>query len=60
MKLRSLTQNFLRDEDGTSAVEYAVMLACIVLIAFKSMQLAGFEIQAFYQFSADELGNALD
>ena len=39
--LNPLTRNavatFLRDEDGTTAVEYAVMLALIILVAAGSV-----------------------
>ena len=57
-KITRSIQRFHREDIAATAVEYAVMLACIVLIAMKSLQLCGFEIRAVYQLSADVLGGS--
>ena len=51
---------FHHDADGVTAVEYSVMLALIVLIAFESMQLCGFEIRDWYNSNAGEIDNAIN
>ena len=60
MKIKKSVKRFFQEEFAVTTTEYAVMLALIVLIAFKSMQLAGFEISGLYNDSADVLGTHLD
>ncbi len=45
---RSL-MNFLKNEDGLTAVEYAVMLAFIILVCFASIAVVGAKTQANFQ-----------
>jgi pilus assembly protein Flp/PilA len=40
-KLLTLAKRFLRDEDGPTAVEYAVMLALIVVVCISAIQVLG-------------------
>ena len=58
-KLAAAWNRFVTEEEAATAVEYSVLLASIVLIAFHSMQLAGFEVQRFYNFNAEQVGDAL-
>ncbi|QDU59771.1 Flp/Fap pilin component [Planctomycetes bacterium Pan216] len=37
----SAVQNFLKDEDGPTAVEYAVMLALIIVVCIVAIQAIG-------------------
>lgn len=49
--------NFLKDEDGPTAVEYAVMMALIIVVCLGSVGLIGDNANAKFQQVADELGN---
>ena len=56
---RSLTKKlvrFLRDEDGPTAVEYAFLLALILLIAITSMKLFGMATNTCFENSEEEFG----
>ena len=39
--LRQLTLNFLKNEDGPTAVEYAVMLALIIVVCITAISALG-------------------
>jgi pilus assembly protein Flp/PilA len=41
MKLFNQVKNFLKSEDGPTAVEYAVMLALIVVVCLSTITLIG-------------------
>ncbi|MDA7950898.1 MAG: Flp family type IVb pilin [Pirellulaceae bacterium] len=51
---------FLKKEDGPIAVEYAVMLALIVIACVGSIALVGTGARDSMQNSADEIGDVLD
>lgn len=40
-RLKTRLQNFLKKEDGPTAVEYAVMLALIIVVCLAAVQLIG-------------------
>ena len=40
-RLKNLTVNFLRKEDGPTAVEYAVMLALIIVVCITAVATLG-------------------
>lgn len=40
-KIRNSVVNFLKSEDGPTAVEYAVMLALIVIVCLTAIQAIG-------------------
>ena len=46
---------FARDESGPTAVEYAVMLAMIIIVCIGSLRLLGAAINSVFQSSADAL-----
>lgn len=48
-------QRFLRSEDGPTAVEYAVMLALIVIVCLTAIQAIGTNASTKFQESADAL-----
>jgi pilus assembly protein Flp/PilA len=48
---------FLREEDGPTAVEYAVMLALIILVCFSAIQAVGSSVNN--KFSDPTLNAAL-
>ncbi|QEG39489.1 Flp family type IVb pilin [Roseimaritima ulvae] len=47
--------NFLKDEDGPTAVEYAVMMALIIVVCLGSVGLIGTKADEKFQAVADEL-----
>jgi pilus assembly protein Flp/PilA len=49
-------QRFLVSEDGPTAVEYAVMLALIVIVCLTTIRLIGTNANTTFQSVADELG----
>ena len=48
-------RRFLRSEDGPTAVEYAVMLAMILLVCFGSIQLIGQETKDSWTQSSNKI-----
>ena len=48
-------QRFLKSEDGPTAVEYAIMLALIVIVCLTAIQAIGTNAAASFQNIADEL-----
>jgi pilus assembly protein Flp/PilA len=50
--------NFLRREDGPTAVEYAVMLALIIVVCMAAITAIGSNANKTFQNIADNLGTA--
>ncbi len=53
--LRKSVKQFLVSEDGPTAVEYAVMLALIVIVCLTAIQAIGTNASTKFQASADAL-----
>jgi pilus assembly protein Flp/PilA len=51
-------RNFLKNEDGPTAVEYAVMLALIVIVCLVSIQAIGTNANATFDSIAQALPGA--
>jgi len=51
--------NFLRDEDGPTAVEYAVMLAMIVMICIGAIVLVGQNTNGSFTNSGSKISTAM-
>jgi pilus assembly protein Flp/PilA len=49
-------QRFLVSEDGPTAVEYAVMLALIVIVCLTAITAIGTKASTTFQSAADQLG----
>jgi pilus assembly protein Flp/PilA len=49
--------NFVKNEDGPTAVEYAVMLALIIVVCITAIQLIGTNANAKFQTVANVLGS---
>lgn len=49
-------QRFLASEDGPTAVEYAVMLALIVIVCLAAIQAIGTNANTTFQNIADNIG----
>jgi pilus assembly protein Flp/PilA len=56
--LVSVSRRFLASEDGPTAVEYAVMLALIVIVCIAGIQAIGANANTTFQNVADNLGSA--
>ena len=56
MKLLKKVQRFLVSEDGPTAVEYAVMLALIVIVCLAAIQSIGTQANATFTSAAGALG----
>jgi pilus assembly protein Flp/PilA len=50
---------FVRDEDGPTAVEYAVMLALIIIVCLTSVILVGQNTAGSYTNSATSIQNSM-
>lgn len=57
--MRNLLLRLLFDEEGPTSVEYAVMLALIVMACFASIQLAGTATGDSFTNSNSEIQNAI-
>jgi pilus assembly protein Flp/PilA len=55
--LRTRIENFLKKEDGPTAVEYAVMLALIIVICLTAVQLLGKNSSALFQTVAQSIAS---
>ena len=53
----SKVQRFLKSEDGPTAVEYAIMLALIVIVCLTAIQAVGTNASARFQQIASSLSN---
>ena len=51
----SKVQRFLKSEDGPTAVEYAIMLALIVIVCLTAIQAVGTNANARFQDVANQL-----
>jgi pilus assembly protein Flp/PilA len=51
-------KNFLKDEEGATAVEYGVMVALIIAVCIAIVALIGTEIAAAFQAVLDALTGA--
>jgi pilus assembly protein Flp/PilA len=56
--LATKVQRFLVSEDGPTAVEYAVMLALIVIVCLTAIQSIGTNANSAFEDIADDLNNA--
>ena len=58
-KFAQKVQNFLASEDGPTAVEYAVMLALIVIVCLTAIQAIGTNASATFQNRADAVAGTV-
>ena len=56
--LAQKVQRFLASEDGPTAVEYAVMLALIVIVCLTAIQAIGTNANATFDAVADQLAGS--
>lgn len=58
MKLLNKVAKFLKSEDGPTAVEYAVMLALIVIVCLTAIQAIGTNANVTFNSVSSKLGAA--
>jgi pilus assembly protein Flp/PilA len=51
-------RKFIRDEEGATAVEYAVMVALIIIVAIVAIQTLGNSVKNTFNTAATTIGNA--
>ena len=56
-KLFSKIKSFHNAVEATTTVEYAIMLAVLMLLSLKTVQVLGFSVADFFQHSADQMQN---
>ena len=54
-KIKEFFINFLRDEEGASATEYAVLIVLIIVVALAAILALGGEVSEGFQKVADEI-----
>ena len=54
----SKVQRFIESEDGPTAVEYAIMLALIVIVCITAIQNIGTQANTAFNTIATEIGNS--
>ena len=55
-KLSQFAVNFLRNEDGPTAVEYAVMLALIIVVCITAITALGSNANNTFSYVAGQVG----
>ena len=55
--LRNQVVNFLKAEDGPTAVEYAVMLALIIVVCITAITTLGSNANSTFSYVATEVGS---
>lgn len=53
-------QRLIRSEDGPTAVEYAILLALLVVMCLSAISVTGGPVKAFWQGSSESLKDAVD
>jgi pilus assembly protein Flp/PilA len=56
-QLRKRISHFLKNEDGPTAVEYAVMLALIIVVCITAITTLGTNANATFQAVGAQVGN---
>ena len=51
--LKTIAQRLLREEDGPTAVEYAIMLALIVLVCIAAISAVGQSANGTFEFISE-------
>ena len=57
MQLFTKVKNFLRDEEGASAVEYGLLVAGIAVVVMASVYLIGTNLNTMFAQVAAQLGS---
>lgn len=54
-RIYSGIQRFIREEEGVTAIEYALIAALIAVVIITAVQLVGFDVRDTFQYIADTL-----
>ena len=54
-KIATIIRNFVRDEEGAAAVEYALMIAAIAVVVVTAVKLLGTNMSAKFDSAAKAL-----
>ena len=57
--LTTMFKQFIRDEDGVTAIEYGLIAALIAVVIIVSVRLIGTNLNIIFDFIGDTLTNAL-
>jgi pilus assembly protein Flp/PilA len=57
-KIRKQLVNFLKNEDGPTAVEYAVMLALIIVVCITAITALGTNANNTFSYVGNKIGGA--
>ncbi|AMR77100.1 Flp family type IVb pilin [Cupriavidus taiwanensis] len=57
--LTTMLKQFIRDEDGVTAIEYGLIAALIAVVIIVSVRLIGTNLNIIFDFIGDTLTNAL-
>ncbi|MBB2918946.1 Flp family type IVb pilin [Cupriavidus alkaliphilus] len=57
--LTTMFKQFIRDEDGVTAIEYGLIAALIAVVIIVSVRLIGTNLNIIFDFIGDTLQNAL-
>ena len=60
MKIASFVRRFLNDEQGPTAVEYAVMLALVLMAVISAINAVGNSTSAMFQNDANRINDAVN
>jgi pilus assembly protein Flp/PilA len=58
-KIREALVNFLKSEDGPTAVEYAVMLALIIVVCLAAIQILGTNANSAFNTVGQSIGKTV-
>ena len=59
-RIRNFTWQLINEEDGPTAVEYAVMIMLIIIVCLASIQLIGLETADSFNNSSQEIADAFN
>lgn len=57
-KIESMVRNFVRDDEGATAVEYALMVALIAVVIIGAVTALGGAANTKFSDAADKIGTA--
>jgi Flp pilus assembly pilin Flp len=57
--LMKKVRNWIHDDQGVTSVEYAVMLALIIVVLFSTINSVGGTALNYFEHDAEEIGKAL-
>jgi len=57
MKIKQIIKRFIKEEEGATAVEYAVMLVLIIVVCIAAITLVGGKANNAFQTVSNALGS---